>query len=113
MIVCEAFANAQVNFALGADVVASDAKRRLATARSAVSVLFDMLCVVLLGQCNRRIGSSACMHCLSIGSEELHQRMHELFSEIELLRALLPNRPELEGGRKRRRGSRGGSSQHC
>src|ERR1700722_8942030 len=53
--------------------------------------------IVILGQRDGSIGSSACLHRLSIGSKQLHQGVHELLSEIELPRTLLADRPQLEG----------------
>ena len=53
--------------------------------------------VVILRQRNRDVCTSACLHCLLIGLQHLHQCVHKLDAKIELPRALLPDRPELEG----------------
>lgn len=86
-----------MNLALGADVAGLcailDAKAALLT----VPLLLRENRVMFLGQRDRSVGSSACLHCFPIGSEQLHKGMHELFSEIELPRSILANRPELEG----------------
>ena len=50
----------------------------------AVASLLGVLRVVILDQRDGCVGSSACLHCLPIASEQLHQGVHELLSEIEL-----------------------------
>jgi len=113
MIVLEAIANAQMHATLSADGASLGALERAVRASCAVPSLLSMYRVMISHQRDACIGSSACLHCFLIRSEQLHQRVHELLAEMELPRSILANRPQLEGGRKRGRGSRGCSSQHC
>ena len=75
----------------------SDAVEGALTADDAVAALLCMNGEMILRQCDRSVGSSARLHRLPIGSEQLHQGMHELLSEIELPRSILADRPQLEG----------------
>ena len=96
VILLEASSCAQVHAAASADGMSLHPVVGPVTALRAIAFRFGVLCVVLMGQCDRSIGPSACLRRLAIGSEQLHQGVHELFSEIELLRPILANRPELE-----------------
>lgn len=97
MIALETIANAQVHVALGADDASLSALERTVRADCAVPSLLCVLRIVVLHQRDGSIGPSACLHRLAIGSEQLHQGLHELFSEIELSWSILADRPQLEG----------------
>src|SRR5680860_954517 len=97
MIAFETMLNAKMHAALGTNVGGSYASVWLVTAHGTVPSPLCMRQVMILDQRHRSIGSSACPHSLPIGSEQLHQGMHELFSEIELPRSMLADCPELEG----------------
>lgn len=84
MIMLEARTCAQVHAAASADGVSLHPVVGPATAHRAITFRLGVLRVVLMGQCDRSIGPSACLHCLPTGSEQLHQGVHELLSEIEL-----------------------------
>ena len=102
-----------MRMALGAGNRGSDTMMRAAAAHNAVLLVLSTNGVVILRQRNGSVTPSACLQRLLVGLQQLHQCVHEMNAKIELPGALLPNRPELEGGRKRRRGSGGSSSQHC
>src|SRR3954468_10805104 len=86
-----------MHIALGADVASLRSTPGADTAVLAISLLFRDHRIMLSGQRNRSIRTSACLHCLPIGSEQLHQGAHELFSEVELLGSVRADRPQLEG----------------
>ena len=91
MITCKTWAGAEMHSAFGTDELGLNAVRRTVTADCAVTLLWYEHGVVIPYQRYGGIASSACLHCLPIGSEELHEGVHELFSEIELLRTILAN----------------------
>ena len=97
MIQCETFVNAQVHTARGALVCRCHTVGGLVAAVGTVSLLLGVNKMMIFDERHRSVGSSTCLHCLPIGPEQMHQRVHELFSEIKLLRPMLANRPELEG----------------
>src|SRR5680860_521588 len=98
MIAFETMLNAKMHAALGTNVGGSYASVWLVTAHGTVPSPLCMRQVMILDQRHRSIGSSACMYRLPIGSEQLHQGMHELFSEIKLAWSMLADRPQLESG---------------
>ena len=97
MIVLEAIANAQMHATLSADGASLGALERAVRASCAVPSLLSMYRVMISHQRDACIGSSACLHCMTIVAEQLHQRVHELFSKIELSRSILADPPQLEG----------------
>ncbi len=96
MIAHKAFANARVHSALGTFISRFCAFFWTMAADRTLTLYFCMNGVVVSDHCDGSIASSACLHGLPIGSEQLHQGMHELFSEIEP-RSMLADRPQLEG----------------
>ena len=97
MVLHKAFADAQMRLALGADVASLRAALGADAALLTIPLFLRENRVMLLGKRDSCAGSSACLHCLPIGSEQLHQRAHELFTEIELPRSILADPPQLEG----------------
>ena len=97
MVFDKALSDAQVNFAAAADEGGFLAMSSPVAAYDAVSFLSSSNQMVILDQRHRCVGSSTHLHRLPIGSELLHQGVHEFFSKVELLRSFLPNRPQLEG----------------
>ena len=72
VIMLEARTSAQVHAAASADGVSLHPVVWLVTAHRAITFRLGVLSVVLMDQCNRSIGPSTCLHCLSIGSKQLH-----------------------------------------
>src|SRR5687767_2848803 len=89
MITFETIVDAKMDSTLGTDVGGSLATIWLVTADDTVTCAFSLLQMMILYQRNGRIRSSACLHCLSIFAEQLHQGVHELFPEIQLSRSVL------------------------
>jgi hypothetical protein len=84
MVLRKALADAQVNPALSTDVAGLGAALGADAAPRTAPVFSRENRVMLLGQRDRSVSSSTCLHRLPIGSEQLDQRAHELLSEVEL-----------------------------
>ena len=93
VILLEASSCAQMHAAASADGMSLHPVVWPVTAHRAITFRLGVLRVVLMGQCDRSVGSSACLHRLPIGAEQLHHGVHELFSEMELPWSILANRP--------------------
>jgi len=93
----EALAAAEMHLAGMANVRGSHTLLGLATALRAVSVLANEFRIVILGQCwSMQEARSALVRPL-LGRQLLEQFVHELLTEAQLPRMLLPFRPELKG----------------
>lgn len=72
-----------------ANVCCSMSRMWSATTLHAATLFFCTLRIMIPDQCNRYISSSTYLHCLSIGSKQLDQRLHQLLTELEMTGTLI------------------------
>src|SRR5680860_942685 len=97
MICFEAFTETQVHAACAANVVGLSAVEWSVTAVLAISLLRDYQRAVVHCQCSSCRVEGAVAAWGLIGRQLCEKLVHQLLTVGELTRAMLPNRPELEG----------------